>query len=341
LYSGNGGTQTITGLNFQPDMTWVKSRNTTDGHTLQDAVRGFGSTTKLSPYDTSGENNASGGSYGNYGYQSAATSDGFTMVAGSTPGQNNKSGNNFVAWNWKANGVGSANTDGSISSTVSANTTAGFSIVKFTGTASNNTVGHGLSTAPRVIIAKNLGTTQNWFVYHQDIQSSNADGYINLNTTDATSDSSTVWQATAPTSSVFSVGTSVSAHDYIAYCFAEKKGFSKFGSYTGNGNADGTFVYTGFKPAFVLQKRSSSTESWQMTDSVRDKDVSPNFARLMPNSTSAESTNTTWAKIEKFSNGFKLGGTDTVSNGSGSTYIYMAFAEAPLVGSNNVPCTAR
>jgi hypothetical protein len=329
LYTGNASTNAITGVGFQPDFTWIKQRSATRSHMLFDAIRG-------ATYRLSSDTTEANGQYSTS--LTAFNTDGFTLGAFNDV---NASSGTFASWNWKANGAGSANTDGSISSTVSANTTAGFSIVKFTGTASNNTVGHGLSTAPRVIIAKNLGTTQNWFVYHQDIQSSNADGYINLNTTDATSDSSTVWQATAPTSSVFSVGTSVSAHDYIAYCFAEKKGFSKFGSYTGNGNADGTFVYTGFKPAFVLQKRSSSTESWQITDSVRDKDVSPNFARLMPNSANAESTNTTWAKIEKFSNGFKLGGTDTVSNGSGSTYIYMAFAEEPLVASNGIPATAR
>ncbi|WOZ55773.1 hypothetical protein HTVC041P_gp39 [Pelagibacter phage HTVC041P] len=340
LYSGNGGTQTITGLGFQPDMTWVKSRNTTDGHTLQDAVRGFGSTTKLSPYDTSGENNANGGSYGNYGYQSASTSDGFTMVAGSNPGQNNKSGNNYVAWNWKANGSGSANTDGATASTVSVNNTAGFSIVKWTGTSGNTTVGHGMNTAPVFTIVKNYGSNgMNWIVYHKDIS---PDYAVKLNTTDAQSNSNNYWQSTAPTNSVltFTGNTASNANGYnmIAYCFAEKTGYSKIGSYKGNQNADGTFVYTGFKPAFALSKDiTSAGENWFIHDNKRNT-FNPTNTYLRPNTTNGDGTA---HHYDFYSNGFKNKYAGGSLNSSGRTYIYMAFAEAPLVGSNNVPCTAR
>ena len=330
LYTGNGSTNNITGVGFQPDWTWIKNRTDVSNHNLYDAVRGT-SAGKLKSNDSPAE------SY-NASDLSSFNTDGFT-VGGNN--EVNGSGDNMVSWNWLGSNTTAANTDGSISSTVSANTTSGFSIVSYTGTGSNATVGHGLSSAPKMIIFKERNGTRNWRVYHKEMGNAKV---MYLNTTSAEVSDTTAFNSTSPTSSVFSVGTSggtnASGSTYIAYCFAEKTGFSKFGTYTGNGNADGSFVYTGFKPAFVLVKRYSGIEQWQMTDSVRDKNVSPNFARLTPDTTSAEATNTTWAKIEKFSNGFKLGGTDTVSNGSGSTYIFMAFGQS-LVGSNNIPATAR
>ena len=334
LYTGNGSANhSITGVGFQPDWTWIKSRDNTYGHFLFDAVRGAGKQL----YTTNAT--AEGTNLNNlYSFDS----DGFSLAQSGNDDVTNQNNINFASWNWKANGAGSANTDGSINTTAtSVNTTAGFSICKWAGSGANATIGHGLGVAPKMIITKSLGTSA-WGVYHESLGNTKV---LFLDTTAAESANVAYWNNTSPTSSVFSVGTDSavnhSGNDMIAYCFAEKKGYSKFGSYTGNGNADGTFVYTGFKPAFVLVKRYSGTEQWQMTDSVRDKDVSPNFARLNPDTTSAESTNTTWAKIEKFSNGFKLGGTDTVSNGSGSSYIYMAFAENPIVGSNNVAAVAR
>tara|TARA_B100000963_G_C22517978_1_gene621617 strand:- start:66 stop:1109 length:1044 start_codon:yes stop_codon:yes gene_type:complete len=332
LYTGNGSTNAITGVGFQPDWVWCKKRNSAQDHGAVDAVRGV--TKVLYPNLDSAESTDANS-------VTAFGTDGFTL---GSSGDFNQNSDTYVSWNWKAGGgQGSSNTDGSINTTyTSANTTAGFSISKYTGTGSNATIGHGLGSVPSVVLVKKTSGTGDWIGYFKSLgNTKNA----RLNETDAADTNSTVWNATDPTSLVFSVGTfgetNGSGDTFVAYCFAEKKGFSKFGSYTGNGNADGTFVYTGFKPAFVMVKRSSGTESWQMTDSVRDKDVSPNFARLVTNASSAESTNTTWAKIEKFSNGFKLGGTDTVSNGSGSTYIYMAFAEEPLVSSNEVPATAR
>ena len=332
LYTGNATDDTaITGVGFTPSFLWGKNRTDAGtNHFLIDAVRGV--TKELNTNNTSAEGTDAT-------LIKSFDSDGFTLGDGSL----NQSSKNFVTWNWKANGSGSSNTDGTITSTVSANTTAGFSIIKYNGNGSAGaTIGHGLGVAPKCVIIKRTDTTSNW------IFGTGATGFtkfLYLNLTDAETTNSGTFNNTAPSTSVITLGSwndvNNSSGTYIAYCFAEKKGFSKFGSYTGNGNADGTFVYTGFKPAFVLQKRSSATESWQITDHARDANVSPNFARLMPNSTNAESTNTTWAKIEKFSNGFKLGGTDTVSNSSGSTYIYMAFAEEPLVASNGIPATAR
>ena len=165
---------------------------------------------------------------------------------------------------------------------------------------------------------------------------------VYLNTNDASA--SIIDSSTAPTSTVLNIGTGSevnrSSGTYVAYCFAPIKGFSKFGTYIGNGNDEGTFTYCGFKPQFVMVKAFSGTDSWQITDHLRDASVTPNFARLLANATGAESTNTTWAKIEKFSNGFKVRGTDGVSNQSGRTFLFMAFGQS-LVGSNNVPCTAR
>ena len=326
LYTGNGSTQSITGVGFQPDWLWIKNRDGTNNHILQDAVRGA---TKSLESDGTGAETTSSTRVTSF------DSDGFSI---GSAGTNNTNTNNYVSWNWKANGSGSANTDGSISSTVSANTTAGFSIVKFTGTASNNTVGHGLSTAPRVIIAKNLGTTQNWFVFNKGMYDTDSTAYINLNTTDGKSQSSTVWQSTAPTSSVFSTGAAFSAHDYVAYCFSDVKGFSKSGVYSGNNSSDGIFVYTGFRPAWVVVKRyGANGDNWSILDSTRNTfNVMNKY--LDPNSTNAEGTADIW---DFTSNGFKMRNTFSGYNASGATFIYMAFAEHPLVSSNDIPATAR
>ena len=331
LYTGNGSTNAITGVGFQPDWVWIKRRDGTNTHNLFDAVRG--ATKALESNETLAEQTLSTA-------LTAFDSDGFTLGSG---GDVNGSSASQVSWNWKANGQGSANTDGSINTTyTSANTTSGFSISKFTGTGSTATVGHGLGVAPKLIIAKALGTTSSWWVYHTSVNSTNTDGYLVLNSTAGTADDATIWTTTAPTSSVFSIGSAISAHDYVAYCFAEKKGFSKFGSYTGNGNADGSFIYTGFKPAFVLAKRTNAVESWVMFDNKRDPHNVVGHI-LHPNNNTVESDQTggTLYVMDFLSNGFKLKGTDTLVNGSGSTYIYMAFAEEPLVSSNGVPAVAR
>jgi len=326
LYTGNGSVRTETGVGFQPDLTWIKDRTGTNAHVWTDAVRG--ANYQIYSNLTNAQTNASG-------YLTAFASDGFTL---GTDGAVNQNSSNYASWNWRASGTsGSSNTDGSITSTVSANTTAGFSIVSYTGTGSNATVGHGLSSAPAFIIFKDRSATKDWFVYHQSISPATGG---KLNSTANPSADSSYFQNTATTSSVFSIGTAntvnPSGNNMIAYCFAEKTGYSKFGSYTGNGSSDGTFVYTGFKPAMVIVKQSNTSRNWLILDNKRNEfnDVDK---FLKSNTSDAEGTTTL---LDFTSNGFKCRTTDTGVNESGGTYIYMAFGQS-LVGSNNVPCTAR
>ena len=326
LYTGNGSTQSITGVGFQPDFCWFKRRDTgASNHALQDAVRGV--TKFIQSNTTSAEATSSN-------YLTSFNSDGFSLAGDGDVNENNA---NHASWNWKANGAGSANTDGSISSTVSANTTSGFSIVSYTGTGANATVGHGLGSLCKFIIIKRLNSTNDWEIGSTAL---GWDKHLYF-TTGAANTSSNRWQSTAPTNSVFylgpAAGNNASSSPLIAYCFAEKQGYSKFGSYTGNGNADGTFVYTGFKPAWVLIKRSSAAgDQWQLSDNKRG--INGAIKTLYPDSTEVE---TSGDSIDFLSNGFKNKSSSVARNGSGSTYIYMAFAEAPLVGSNNIPATAR
>ena len=326
LYTGNNTSQSITGLNFKPDWCWIKSRSNTEKHVLQDVLIGTGY--ELTSQDTSAQNPTSTSI-------TSFNSDGITVGSANAVNDNSI---NYVNWNWKANGTGVANTAGSINSTVSANTTSGFSIVKYTGTGNGgvNTVGHGLGVIPKVIIIKALTTTQGWYQYHEVLGNTKV-----IDFTTATAVTNDYWNDTNPTTSVFNViGNTVVGgnYDYIAYCFSDIAGFSKSGSYTGNGNANGAFVYTGFKPAFVMMKTSSiASNDWVMFDSKRlGYNVSNDS--LKPNSNSAEQTG---LDIDLLSNGFKMRGTQNDFNGSGGNYIYMAFAAAPLVGTNNVPATAR
>jgi len=332
IYTGNSGTQALTGVGFQPDMTWIKRRGSAEDHALFDAVRGV--TKRITPSRDYAESTDAQG-------LTAFGTDGFTV--GSSDAVNGS--DNYASWNWKAGtGQGSSNTDGSINTTyTSVNTTAGFSISSYTGTGSNATVGHGLGVAPKMIIIRSTSNTSNWGVYHKSI---GANKMLNLNTTAAEATNSGYFNNTDPTTTVFSLGdegndTNGSGKNYIAYCFAEKTGYSKFGSYVGNGNANGTFVYTGFKPAWVMRKYatggSASGEGWEMLDSAR----SPfNVAdeRLKADSNGAESTGSNYY-VDFLSNGFKCRTADNATNNSGATYIYMAFAEQPLIGDN--PATAR
>ena len=331
LYTGNSSTNAQTGVGFTPSLTWIKTRNTSGyAHVLVDAVRGV--TKELR---SSGDNAeiTTTNSFTSF------DSDGFTLGADS--GDNyNKTSNTYCSWNWKANGAGSSNTDGSITSTVSANTTAGFSIVKYTGTGSNATVGHGLGSAPSVIIQKKTSASATWLVKHPGI---GTNGYIRLDSTAASATDSAIWNNTDPTSTVFSIGTdatiNASGATSVAYCFAEKKGFSKFGSYEGNLSTNGSFINTGFKPAFVMMKGidSGGSDNWNLCDNKRVGYNAANW-RLYPNATAGENTT---SLVDLLSNGFKLRVNSTDVNADAKTYIYMAFAEAPLVGSNNVPATAR
>ena len=327
LYTGNGGTQAVTGVGFQPDWVWLKSRSDAYSHQLFDAVRG---TTKLLTSEaTDAEQTISG--------VTAFGTDGFTV--GSDAGSNGNT-KTYVSWNWKAGtGQGSANTDGSINTTyTSVNTTAGFSISKYTGTGSNATVGHGLGVAPNMVLVKSLSGGGDWTSYHSVLGNTK---YMRLNSTNAVGTQSSYWNDTSPTSTVFSLGsagdTNTNNGTHVAYCFAEKTGYSKFGSYVGNGSNDGTFVYTGFKPAFVIVKRTDATQSWYLLDNKRNT-FNPEDKYFKVDETSAEDTHTFFDFI---SNGFKTRGTGIGYNASGGSYIYMAFAEAPLVGSNGVTAKAR
>jgi|TARA_B100000287_G_scaffold244692_1_gene230093 hypothetical protein len=328
LYTGNGSTGNAqTGVGFQPDLTWIKNRSDSNPHCWTDAVRGA---TKYIESDTTDTEDT------NTEFLQSFNSDGFTV---GNSGRVNTNGNNYASWNWKANGQGSANTTGTINSSyTSANTTSGFSIVTYTGTGTAGTIGHGLGAVPTMIITKSLNYAEGWYCYHVSLGNGAS---IVLNTT-GISYSSSNWNNTTPTSSVFSVGTgdtNTSGRTYVAYCFANKTGFSKAGYYYGNGNADGTFAYTGFKPTWIMGKKvDGATNNWYLFDSARDT-FNLTTKKLRPDTTAVENDNSSKA-IDILSNGFKIKNTDAEFNNSGDKYIYLAFGQS-LVGSNNVPCTAR
>ena len=341
LYTGDGNaTQAITNT-FQTDFSWIKDRGVTAAHTLQDAVRTWDVTKKLTSNDNDAENNASGATWGNYGGVTAVGATSFTTSLGSnTPYQTNANGSNYVSWNWKVAGTsGSANSDGSVASTVSVNTTAGFSIVKWTGTGATATVGHGLGAKPSIVLIKNTGATENWVMYHSSLT---AEKNLKLNNQEAAQDTTGAFNDTEPTSSVFTVHTNTNTNQngqvMIAYCFAEKTGYSKFGKYTGNNNANGTFIYTGFKPAIFITKRDTAGYDWIMyTNKINGANLMNDY--LNPNANSAETVNNANQVLDILSNGIKHRGTGASTNGSADFY-YLAFGQS-LVGSNNVPCTAR
>ena len=333
LYVGNGGTQSITGLDFAPNMTWIKGRSFADNHFITDSVRGV--TKTIFPDLTAAEETQSGA-------LTAFGSDGFSV---GSMAEGNTNGATICSWNWKAGtsftNDASATGIGTIDSTGSVNQDAGFSIVSWTGDGNTSgTIKHGLSTAPAMIISKNRDGAENWFCYHKSL---GATKYIRLNITNAAGSATSIWNDTEPTTSVFTVGndTSVNSNNvkYIAYCFSEKQGYSKFGSYTGNGNADGTFVYTGFKPAWVMWKRTDATNDWYIYDNKRNS-FNTMGRRLEANQSDAE-VNSGSAIVDFLSNGYKFRGTDPSWNVSGGNFIYMAFAESPFVTSTGVPATAR
>lgn len=320
LYTGTGASlavaNTVNGVNFQPDFVWVKGRSGATDHALYDSVRG--TTKDLVSNATSAETTQATG-------LTAFGSTGFTVGA---LAKMNTSAATYVAWQWKAGGTAVSNTDGSITSSVSANTTAGFSVVTYTST--TGTVGHGLGVAPSMIIMKGRNVVDQWTVYH--ISTGNTIG-IPLNTTGAGDVNSAFWSNTTPTSTVFSQGSWDSGYTKVAYCFAPVAGYSAFGSYVGNGSNDGPFVYTGFRPRFLLIKNTTTAgTNWEIWDSARDLyNVESN--RLYPDSSAAE--NGGQNAYDFLSNGFKArqaGSTDT--NQSGATIIYAAFAEVPFAFAN-------
>jgi len=323
LWTGNGSTpRAFTGIGFAPDFAWIKNRTSSANHALIDIVRGTGAKVLESDL-TDAENN--------YGLTvDSFNSDGYTLSQGSFNfSYANTNSHNYVSWNWKANGAGVSNTQGTITSTVSANTTAGFSIVTFTTvTSGTSSVGHGLGVTPSFVIFKARGSTSNWICQH----TSTGTQYLLLNGTGAATTDSTVWNS-APTSSVVNMGTGFagfSGATAVMYCFTAVSGYSAFGSYTGNGSADGPFIYTGFRPRFIMWKRSDSTGDWIIFDTARD---TYNYAdkQLVPNSSAAEQvTGGGFVREDFLSNGFKVRSTDSYINANGGTYIYMAFAENPF-----------
>ena len=324
LYTGNGTSQDITSVGFTPDLVWHKGRSVAYSPSFVDSVRGDSNV--IFPNATNAEQNP--------GAQLDIITDGFTATYRSANNANNESGATYVAWNWKGSDSSPVtNTDGTITSTVSANTTSGFSIVSYTGNGTAGaTVGHGLNSVPDMMIFKNRDSAINWAVYHQDIGNTTA---IGLNLTLGTySPSVAYFNNTSPTSTVFTIGigTTVNTNldDYISYCFHSVNGFSKFGSYTGNGDSDGPFIYTGFRPAFVMVKRTNSTGNWNMLDTTRSP-YNPNFPLIYANLLNAEIAVSTF--IDVTANGFKFRTTGTDFNNSGDTYIYMAFAENPFKNS--------
>ena len=338
LYTGNAGTNNITfdgNSDMQPNLIWIKERGGTGSHIWVDTVRGISSSS--TPFIKS---NSTGAEVTNNvnAFVTSSNSDGFSLGADSYFTDVNKNNSTYAAWNWKAGGSASSNSNGSITSSVSANQDAGFSIVSYSGNSTAGaTIGHGLGAIPKMMIVRKRNSAENWLVYHA---STGNTGATLLNGTNAFFEDN-MWNSTSPTSSVFTVhgddGANGSGGNYIAYCFAEKKGYSKFSSYVGNGNADGTFVYTGFKPAFVMLKRSSSTSDWYMFDSKREG-YNVDNDEIYANLNYAEDTAD---RLDILSNGFKMRTTGGNLNGSGETFIYMAFAENPFVTSTGVPATAR
>ena len=350
IYTGDGNDDralTFDGEeNMQPDMCWFKERNSTSSHAVYDAVRGVNK--DLRPDTTAAE-----ATDAELDALESFDSNGFTI---SDDGKLNQSASQtYVAWCWKANGSGSINSAGSINTIkTSANTTSGFSITSYTGNNSNDqTVGHSLSAVPHLMIIKNRDDTNGWIVYHHKNTSAPETDYLGLNGTGATTDDDGIFDDTAPTSTLFTIGdesdvgagTGGNTEKIIAYLWSEKQGFSRFGSYTGNGDANGTFVYTGLRAAWVMIKETSASgDDWYIFDNKRDGfngilNTSGN-RNLRANQNQAE-TGTDENRIDILSNGFKVRDGGGQINGDGVTYIYTTFAEQPFVNSNGVPANAR
>ena len=335
LWTGNDTAQTITGIPFAPDFVWIKNRSTAESHTLVNTVIGANNFLK---------SNATSANNTNTEFVKSFTSDGYTL--GNADEVNNGS-NNIVGWNWKANGAGASNTAGSINTTkTSANTTSGCSIITYTGNGSAGaTIGHGMGIKPSMIIIKNSSIIQDWIVYTQSLT---ATKILYLNQTGGFNDNNVFFNDTEPTTSLITLGSNSSVNgsgnSHVAYCFADVQGYSKQNSYVGNGNVNGTFNYTGFKPAFVMIKNyadsggaSNNGGNWRIFDNQR-LGYNVNNATLYPNLSNSEADETS---LDLLSNGFKMRGTTGDLNENGMKYVYMAFAAEPLVSTNGNAATAR
>ena len=327
-------TSAISNLGFSPDWVWIKSTDSANGHILFDTIRGANE--RLSSASSAAESTRTD-------ELMSFDSNGYTLGSSGNTNDTNPFNASYVGWSWRGSDSSAvSNTDGSITSTVSANTTSGFSIVSYTGTGSASTIGHGLNSTLSTIILKNRDDgSVFWYVFHKSL-GNNSELY--LNGTDSAPGSTGAWNTTSPTSSVFSVGshggTNASGQNIIAYCFAEKKGFSKAFSFTGNGSSDGSYCHLGFKPSFILGKNSdNASENWFIFDNKRDT-FNTSYHQLFPNSSTTEGTNSA-QNIDILSNGFKCRSAETRFNGSGNKIIGIAFAENPFVTSTGIPTTAR
>ncbi len=338
LYSGNSTARSLTGVGFAPSFVWIKERTADSDHMLFDQPRGVQK--YISANQTTQQQTSAG-------MLTAFGSDGFSLGSGN---DTNDNGQTYVAWNWIGNGQGSSNTDGGINTTyTSVNTASGVSISTYTGTGSASTIGHGLGVTPNVMLAKRLDSSGQWDMYHSGLSNPKS-GSIVLNSSDDFASDSSIWNNTDPTSSLVNIGTSsttnTSSGTYVMYCFVAKQSFSAFGSYNGNGNdGDGTFVYTSFKPSLVMIKCSDTDgEHWHIHDTKRKPGNNDSGKYLLANTAGTESTSTSYA-VEIVSNGFKArtsnNSTNGTSGGSGRHYLYIAFADEPLVSTNGVPATAR
>ena len=326
-YTGNQSTLNVTGVGFQPDLVWLKKRGNTSDHYLTDAVRGVTKTVYVNL--TNGESTVANG-------LTAFGADGFTIGADTGINQDTQS---QMSWNWKAGGAGSANTDGTINTTAtSVNATAGFSISTYTGNSTSGaTVGHGLGKVPACFWIKRTDNNDGLVVYHQSMGNTK---HLKTDRTNGESTGTAYWNDTSPTSSVVTLGndTGVNTGTYVMYAWAEIDGYSRFGQYTGNGNTNGKFIYTGFKPALVIAKRTNSTANWVIFDNKRGG-YNVDNDEMSPNTNGGDNDGNTYAYIDLLSNGFKWRETSDNKNGNNDSYIFMAFAAEPLVGDN--PATAR
>jgi len=337
-WTGNGASsRALTGVGFQGNMLWSKP-NTGHNHYLVDTVRGVDNKSLIPDANTAEDTT------GTHGHFDSIDSDGFTGTLAGGGYNFNRNALEFIAWIWKAGtsftNDASSTSIGSIDSAGSFNNDAGFSICSYTGNGTAGaTIKHGLNSVPSMMIIKDREGAEDWIVFHQSLGNTKF-CYLSTNAAAGTDDGA--WNDTSPTTSVFTIGdygnVNNNNHDYICYAFSEKQGYSKFGSYIGNGNADGTFVYTGFKPAFLMIKRTTAVDTWHLVDNKRDPHnmVEQNTS---PDTTAADNANA--VDFDFLSNGFKLRNNDNNGNNSGDTYIYMAFAENPFVTSTGVPATAR
>ena len=323
IYTANGSSNAITfdgETDMAPSLTWIKKRSSTSAHYFFDSVRG---TNSLSSNTTNDQSDQLGEGF------TSLDSDGFTLSGTGGGGGVNDGTNTFASWNWKESA------------------TAGFDLLTFEGNTTARTISHSLSAVPELMIIKGYDSDSTyWALYHGANTSAPETDQLYLNATNATADNATFWNDTLPTSSVFSVGTSGHSNpngdSTMAYLWASKQGFSKFGSYTGNGNADGTFIYTGFRPAMIIIKNTYSGQAWNIWDNKRNP-FNLTQKNLQPNVIAAENDGSAPASqvLDMLSNGFKIRSNENENNQSGRSHIYMAFAEAPLVNSNGVPCNAR